>query len=45
MDLTLNLPLQHSNGLSQEVHEVHVLEGPHGSLKQVDWSVGTADLT
>ena len=31
----LNLPFHHSNGLAQEVFEVHMLREPHGPLKQV----------
>ena len=31
----LNLLFQLSNGLSQEVHEAHMVRGPHKSLKQV----------
>lgn len=36
----LNLLFQHSNGLAQEVYEIHFLKGPHGIVDQVSWSAG-----
>ena len=33
-----------SEGLAQEIRDVHMLRGPHGHPEQVHWSFGKADL-
>ena len=35
---------QHSNGLDQEVHKVHMVRGPHGGLELDHWSAVKVDL-
>jgi hypothetical protein len=42
MDLTF---YQQSNYFAQEVHEVHMVRGPHEPLIQNYWNAGKADLT
>ena len=44
MDLTLNHPFQHPNGLIQEVHEVLLQYEPHGFFEQVNWIARKADF-
>ena len=41
----LNLLFQLSNGLDQEVHEVHTETRPHGPLEQVNWIAKKPDST
>ena len=42
VDFMLNLPFRHSNELSQEIHEVHMVRKHYGSLEQVHWSADLA---
>ena len=35
----------HFNQLGQEVHEVHMMRGPHEPLEQVNWNDIQANLT
>ena len=40
----LNLLFQHSNQLSQEFYEVHMVRKCHETFEKVDWSAEKADL-
>jgi len=41
----LSLIFEYSNGLAQEVHEVHMMREPHGTLEKDHWSAKKADFT
>jgi hypothetical protein len=41
----LNLLFQNSSELAQEVYEVYMVKGHHGSLEQVDWWTRKAEAT